>query len=67
MKTTTLNNRTGEPKTVKWADPIWCKLTNRRVRFSRVEADGMVEVMENDGLTICPDLRHPTQLVAYAS
>ncbi len=62
--TTTLKTRTGEDRTVKHLDPLFCRMDGCRVRFSRVEPDGMVEVCDNAG-RVLPDLRHPSFLLAY--
>ncbi len=61
---TTLKNRIGEERRVLIGDPCWCVLDDTRVRFSRQLPDGMIEVM-NDDRTALPDLRHPSQLIAY--
>lgn len=65
MTTVTLNTVLGDGvKEVGYGHPCHDSLDNIRVRVSKVEPDGMVEVMDNDG-RILPDLRHPTQLRAW--
>lgn len=63
--TATLTTRTGETRTVATGDPLWCSLDNTRVRYVRTERDGMVVVASNETGRELPDLRHPTQVVAY--
>jgi hypothetical protein len=59
---TNKTNQTTKTETLSWGDPMWCSLDNTRVRYSKTEYDGMIEVMNNDGTKILPDLRHPSQL-----
>lgn len=63
--TATLTTRTGEARTVVTGDPLWCRLDNTRVRYVRTERDGMIAVASNETGRELPDLRHPTQVVAY--
>lgn len=60
----TLKTNTGTTKQVGHGHPCYCTLDRCRVRVSKVAADGMVEVTDNDGRKL-PDLRHASQLVAY--
>jgi hypothetical protein len=62
---TALKTRSGESKPVSYGDPLFDTLDGRRVRFGKVEADGMVEVLDDATGRALPDLRHPTQVVAY--
>lgn len=51
-------------KPVHSGDPLWDTMDNRRVRFSQQTEDGFIEVMDDD-CRVLPDLRHPTQVMAY--
>lgn len=62
--TTTLTSKiTGQAKEVRYADPVWCGLENRRLRFCRVE--GSAVVLMDDACRELPDWRHPSQVAAY--
>jgi hypothetical protein len=54
----------GGEKEVGYGHPCQDALDGIRVRISKVENDGMIEVMDDDG-KVLPDLRHPTQLRAW--
>lgn len=64
MSTTLKSLLTGKPTEVRTGDLVRNLVTNERQRFSRVDVDGMIEVMDNDG-RVMPDQWHPTQLAAY--
>lgn len=49
---------------VSYGAPLWCKLTNQRVRFNRMVDGSTVEVLDNDGVVL-PDWRHVSQVEAY--
>lgn len=59
-----LRDRNGVLKPVRRLDPVWDTLDGARARLSKVEADGMLELTDNDG-RVLPDLRHPSHVLAY--
>ena len=61
----TMKNRLGGGRTsqVGYADPVYITPIGRRVRFSKIAFDGMVEVMDDAGKKL-PDLWHQSQVVA---
>jgi hypothetical protein len=64
MNETIIQTRDGQPKIVKYLDPMWCSLSKTRVRFVKQHEDKMIEVADNNGNPL-PDFRHPSQLLAY--
>ncbi len=62
--TATLKTSDGQTKTVRHLDPVFDTLESKRARLSKVEADGMIELTDNDG-KVLPDLRHASQVIAY--
>jgi hypothetical protein len=45
---TLLQTRAGAPKLVRVHDPLWDRLTGRRVRYAGVAPDGRVVVRDNN-------------------
>jgi len=61
-KEKTMNATTTKTTKLTYGNLVWDELDSRYVRVSKIEADGMVEVMDRDSLKALPDLRHPSQL-----
>lgn len=64
LTTAVLRDRNGKAKLVRRLDPVFDTLDKKRARLNRVEADGMLELTDNDG-NVLPDLRCPSQVIAY--